>query len=62
MAPEPKRKPPAILAVVLPLSLIVASLLAVMLGLLVWLSVALSMMFLGLPSGALHLLLRWIGH
>jgi Zn-dependent protease with chaperone function len=61
-APEPRRMSPALLAAVLPLSLIVASLLAVALGLLVWLSVALSMMFLGLPFGAVHLLLRWIGH
>jgi hypothetical protein len=36
-------------------------LLTVALGLLVWLSVALSMMFLGLPFGAIHLLLRWMG-
>jgi Zn-dependent protease with chaperone function len=61
-APPPKRMPPAMLAIVVPLSLLVAVLLAVALGLLVWLSVALSMMFLGLPFGALHLLLRWIGH
>ena len=38
------------------------SVLLAVLALLVWLSVALSMMFLGLPFGALHLLLRWIGH
>jgi hypothetical protein len=61
-APPPKRMSPAMLAMIVPLSLLVAVLLAVALGLLVWLSVALSMMFLGLPFGALHLLLRWIGH
>jgi Zn-dependent protease with chaperone function len=61
-APPPSRMPPAMLAMIVPLSLLVAVLLAVALALLVWLSVALSMMFLGLPFGALHLLLRWIGH
>jgi Zn-dependent protease with chaperone function len=61
-APAPKRIPLATLAIIVPLSLVVAGLLVVALGLLVWLSVALSMMFLGLPFGALHLLLRWIGH
>jgi Zn-dependent protease with chaperone function len=61
-APAAKRMPPATLAIVVVLSVVVAALLAVVLGLLVWLSVALSMMFLGLPFGALHVLLRWIGH
>jgi Zn-dependent protease with chaperone function len=56
------RMPPLMLAIVVPLSLIVGALLAGALGLLVWLSVALSMMFLGLPFGALHVLLRSIGH
>lgn len=61
-SPAPARMPPAMLAIVVPLSLVVGALLAAALGLLVWLSVALSMMFLGLPFGALHVLLRWIGH
>jgi hypothetical protein len=60
--PVPRRIPPATLALIVPLSLVVAGLLALALGLLVWLSVGLSMLFLGLPFGALHLLLRWIGH
>jgi len=61
-APAVTRLPLAKLAIIAPLCLLVAVLLVVVLGLLVWLSVALSMMFLGLPFGALHLLLRWIGH
>ena len=61
-APAIKRMPPAMVAVIAPLSLVVAALVVVVLGLLVWLSAALSMMFLGLPFGALHLLLRWLGH
>jgi hypothetical protein len=54
--------PLAKLAIIVPLCALVGVLLAAVLALLVWLSVALSMMFLGLPFGALHLLLRWIGH
>jgi hypothetical protein len=61
-APAPRRLPLAKLAIIAPLCVLVAVLMVVVLGLLVWLSVALSMMFLGLPFGALHLLLRWIGH
>jgi len=61
-APAPKRIPPGTLAIIVPLSLVVAALLSAALGLLVWLSVALSMLFLGLPFGVIHLLLRWIGH
>ena len=60
--PVAQRLPLAKLLVIVPLCLLVATLMAAVLGLLVWLSVALSMMFLGLPFGALHLLLRWIGH
>jgi len=61
-APAVKSLPLAKLAIIVPLCLLVGILLAAVLGLLVWLSVGLSMMFLGLPFGALHLLLRWIGH
>jgi Zn-dependent protease with chaperone function len=61
-APAPRRMPPVKLAIVVMLSLIVAGLIVMVLGLLVWLSAALSMFFLGLPFGALHVLLRWIGH
>jgi Zn-dependent protease with chaperone function len=61
-APEVKSLPLAKLVIIAPLCLLVGVLLVAVLGLLVWLSVALSMMFLGLPFGALHLLLRWIGH
>jgi len=61
-ATDVRRLPFAKLIIIAPLCALVAVLLAMVLGLLVWLSVALSMMFLGLPFGALHLLLRWIGH
>lgn len=61
-APTVQRLPLAKLLIILPLCFLVAVLLVAVLGLLVWLSVALSMMFLGLPFGALHVLLRWIGH
>jgi Zn-dependent protease with chaperone function len=61
-APASRRLPPVKLAIVVTLSLVVAGLIVILLGLLVWLSAALSMLFLGLPFGALHVLLRWIGH
>jgi hypothetical protein len=61
-APAARHVPLAKLIVIVPLCILVAVLLVVVLGLLVWLSAALSMMFLGLPFGALHVLLRWIGH
>jgi hypothetical protein len=60
--PAAQRLPLAKLLIIAPLCFLVAVLLVAVLGLLVWLSVALSMMFLGLPFGALHVLLRWIGH
>lgn len=60
-APVMKRIPWATLAVIVPLLLVVAALIVVVLALLIWLSAALSMMFLGLPFGALHVLLRFIG-
>ena len=41
---------------------VVGLLTAVLLPLLVWVSAALSALFLGLPLGIVHLLLRWIGH
>ncbi len=41
---------------------VVAALSALLLPLLAYVSVALSMLFLGLPLSLLHLLLRWIGH
>jgi Zn-dependent protease with chaperone function len=61
-APVVQRLPLAKLFIIVPLCFLVAVLLVAVLGLLVWLSVALSMMFLGLPFGALHVLLRSIGH
>ena len=61
-APAPSSLPLGKLAIIAPLVLIVAGLMSLVLVLLVWLSAALSAMFLGLPFGVLHLLLRALGH
>ena len=61
-APAPSSLPLGKLAIIAPLMLIVAGLMSLVLVLLVWLSAALSAMFLGLPFGVLHLLLRALGH
>lgn len=45
-----------------PLVAILAVLVAIMLPLLVWLSLALTMLFGGIPFGIMHVLLRWLGH
>lgn len=50
------------LVLVIALFSIVGVLMCVAAGLLVWISLALSMLFTGLPAAALHALLRWIGH
>jgi hypothetical protein len=50
------------LALVIPLLIVAGALQCVVLALLIYVSAALSAMFLGLPFGALHLLLRAIGH
>jgi Zn-dependent protease with chaperone function len=50
------------LAIVVPLLSLAAVLMVVVLGLLVYVSAALSALFLGLPFGLLHLLLRALGH
>jgi Zn-dependent protease with chaperone function len=47
--------------IVAPLIAIVAVLFAILLPLLVWVSLALTMLFTALPVGILHLILRWIG-
>jgi Zn-dependent protease with chaperone function len=61
-APAPVSVPIGKIVIIAPLVMIVVVLVAMVLGLLVWLSIALSVMFLGLPFGALHLLLRTLGH
>jgi hypothetical protein len=45
-----------------PLVAVLAVLVAVMLPLLVWLSLALTMLFGGIPFSIVHVLLRWLGH
>jgi Zn-dependent protease with chaperone function len=45
-----------------PLVAVVAVLVAIMLPLLVWLSIALTALFGGIPFGIVHMLLRWLGH
>jgi hypothetical protein len=45
-----------------PLVAILAVLVAIMLPLLVWLSLALTALFGGIPFGIVHMLLRWFGH
>ena len=46
--------------------LIIAPLLAVLVAilfpLLIWLSLALTMLFSGMPFAIIHVLLRWLGH
>jgi len=61
-APAPISLPIGKIAIVAPLMVIVAGLMALALVLLVWLSIGLSALFLGLPFGIIHMLLRWIGH
>jgi hypothetical protein len=39
-----------------------AVLVAMLFPLLIWLSLALTMLFTGMPFGIIHVLLRWLGH
>jgi Zn-dependent protease with chaperone function len=45
-----------------PLLAIMAVLVAMLFPLLIWLSLALTMLFTGMPFGIVHVLLRWLGH
>jgi Zn-dependent protease with chaperone function len=45
-----------------PLLAILAVLVAILFPLLIWLSLALTMLFTGMPFGIVHVLLRWLGH
>ena len=45
-----------------PLLAVLAVLVAILLPLLVWLSLALTMLFGGIPFSIVHVLLRWLGH
>ena len=58
----PRKMPLRIVLIIAPLLAIVAVLVAIMLPLLIWLSLALTMLFGGIPFGILHSLLRWLGH
>jgi hypothetical protein len=59
--PHQKIPVPA-LAIGIPLGALILVLVGVCLYLLVFVSMALSMLFLGLPFSIVHLLLRWLGH
>ena len=54
--------PIKVILIVAPLAALVAVLAGVAMYLLVFVSMALSMLFLGLPFSLVHLFLRWIGH
>lgn len=59
----PRQKIPLpALAIGIPLGALILVLVGVCLYLLVFVSMALSMLFLGLPFSIVHLLLRWLGH
>ena len=48
--------------IIAPLLAVLAALVAALFPLLIWLSLALTMLFTGLPFAIVHLLLRWLGH
>ena len=50
------------MVIIVPLLTIVGVLFAIMLPLMIWLSLALTMLFTGIPLGFIHLILRAIGH
>lgn len=60
--PKKKTIPLKMMAIGIPLFSVLIALVAMLLPLLVYVSLLLSMVFVGLPLGILHVLLRWIGH
>ncbi len=58
----PRRIPIPFLLAIAPLAALVVALEAFALCMLVVLSIGLSMLFLGIPFGIVHMLLRWLGH
>jgi Zn-dependent protease with chaperone function len=48
--------------IIAPLLAVLAVLVAMLFPLLIWLSLALTMLFSGIPFAIVHLLLRWLGH
>ena len=60
-APRPKM-PVHLWLIIVPLVAVLAVLVAMLFPLLIWLSLALTMLFSGIPFSIVHLLLRWLGH
>jgi hypothetical protein len=58
----PGRLPAAALMIMAPLAALAVALAGFALCLMVLLSMGLSMLFLGIPFGIVHMLLRWLGH
>ena len=58
----PRRLPLVAVAILTPLLLLLAGLVALLFPLLIWLSLALTALFSGLPFAIVHALLRWLGH
>ena len=48
--------------IIAPLLAVLAVLVAILFPLLIWVSLALTMLFSGLPFAIIHALLRWLGH
>jgi hypothetical protein len=48
--------------IIAPLLAVLAVLVAILFPLLIWLSLALTMLFSGIPFAIVHVLLRWLGH
>jgi Zn-dependent protease with chaperone function len=48
--------------IIAPLLAVLAVLVAILFPLLIWVSLALTMLFSGIPFGIVHVLLRWLGH
>jgi Zn-dependent protease with chaperone function len=60
---RPRRQMPfMLLLIIVPLVAILGVLVAIMLPLLIWLSLAATALFSGVPFAILHALLRWMGH
>jgi Zn-dependent protease with chaperone function len=60
--PAGPKMPPKLWLLIGPLLAVLAVLVAILLPLLVWVSLALTMLFGGIPFGIVHALLRWLGH
>jgi hypothetical protein len=55
----PRRVPPGVFLIGVPLGLLLGSLMAVAVFLLAYISIPVSALFLGIPFGLVHILLRW---